>query len=178
MGAMQLGLPQSQAARSPWRLLGCLCAAVRTDLFLAVFRPTVAVRVMLLGLILPACNPAGSYSSSYQYAGTPGRAAHDVRGQHGEVPDDQALCVRYSTKAGWSHPYRVRATVISGGDLNQRTESYRFEPYATYVVIFWDAGQASIIKLSHFFGELSFLATPGVDLQGRPWTVAKTDYCW
>ena len=88
------------------------------------------------------------------------------------------ICARYETEAGWSQGYRVQATIIRGSDLNTRTRSYHYNAYSTYVVIFWDAGEASILELDEYYGGISIYGQTAKDQRGRRWQVASGGYCY
>ena len=85
------------------------------------------------------------------------------------------VCAKYKTSSGWSKGYSVQARKLTGSELNQATSSFNYEAWATYVVIFWDDDQASIIKMEMPF--LSAVGLQGVDQEGRKWEIAKTSYC-
>jgi hypothetical protein len=85
------------------------------------------------------------------------------------------VCAEY-TNTG--KKYEVEAQVVSGAELNRRTQSYDYETYTTYVVIFWAENQVSIIGLD-FGGGPSLLGSDGVDQQGYPWNVSTgTTFCY
>lgn len=84
-------------------------------------------------------------------------------------------CVRYETQEGWSQGYKVEATKLSGSELNTATRSYRFEGFATYVTVWWNQDEVTIIKMDYPY--LSAIESEGIDQQGRHWRVAKTSFC-
>jgi hypothetical protein len=86
----------------------------------------------------------------------------------------EAACVKYAVDYGWSHPYEVQAEVISGMDLNTAVGSYtRFKSYATYAVVFWGQGQASIFQLpAYSLDQLPMIATQVQDQDGRLWEIS------
>jgi len=86
--------------------------------------------------------------------------------------------VKYETDTGWSSGYSVVGTVIGGSDLNAATSTFNYEPLATYVVIFWSEGQASILKLSFYAGSISEFGQRATDQYGRAWRVAQTTLCY
>jgi len=89
--------------------------------------------------------------------------------------DRTTVCAHYAANYGWSDGYKVEATVSSGAELNHATGSFNYSPFDKYVVIFWSADQASVIKLDAPY--LSAIETEGEDQQGRRWKVAETDLC-
>lgn len=75
--------------------------------------------------------------------------------------------------------YKVEITLISGSELNQATGSLSYNVLATYAVVFWADGQATVIELDMFFGSLNEIGTYGSDQDGRPWHVSsRTSFCW
>ena len=86
------------------------------------------------------------------------------------------VCARYSLSSGWSKGYSVQATVMKGTELIKATGSYDYLSFATYVLIFWDNDEVSIIQLD--FPALSAVPMQGTDQQGRKWEVAKTNLCY
>jgi len=81
------------------------------------------------------------------------------------------VCARYlnSNKA-----YTVEAQVYDGGDLNRRTNSFNYDYFSTYVVIFWAQGQATVIDMGSLIGgTIGPFGARGTDQQGRPWEVRE-----
>lgn len=95
--------------------------------------------------------------------------------------EDREACVKYRKDFGWSKGYSVVATVISGSDLNSAVGSLsRFELFATYAIIFWDEGQASIYKLPYLsMGRLPTFEQEVEDQDGRKWKIKEGhDFCY
>lgn len=72
--------------------------------------------------------------------------------------------------------YQVEATIARGSELNQATGTWDYDGFATYVVIFWDRDQATIIQLESAW--LGAFPVAGVDQQGRGWKVTKSSICY
>ena len=86
------------------------------------------------------------------------------------------VCATYSNSG---KKYKVEGQILKGTELNQRTNSYDYNSYSTYVVIFWANDQATIIELDYYFGSLGPIGSDGKDQQGKPWKVEKGHlYCW
>ena len=90
--------------------------------------------------------------------------------------EGETVCAKYRTDNGWSKSYKVEATIIKGTELNQATRTFEYNAFATYVVIFWDKDQASIIEMSWPY--LSPIGQEGEDRRGVKWEVAKTSFCF
>jgi hypothetical protein len=85
------------------------------------------------------------------------------------------ICAKYRTSSGWSQAYKVDATIIKGYELNQATGSYSYQGYDTYVVIFWDQDEASVIQMESPY--VTYMDGPGYDQQGRAWQIHKGSFC-
>jgi hypothetical protein len=95
-------------------------------------------------------------------------------GQNADAMDTVQACAKYQTQDGWSHGYQVEAHVGYGSDLNQATGTLSYQPFSTYVVIFWAQNQASVIKLLMGFGTLTFMESEGIGQDGRHWRVSQS----
>lgn len=90
--------------------------------------------------------------------------------------EKQIVCAKYRKDYSWSSGYRVEATIIKGVELNKATVTFNYKPISTYVVIFWDKGQASIIELD--FPILTGVGQSGEDQKGRKWEISKSSICF
>ncbi|GGK17129.1 hypothetical protein GCM10011394_27890 [Luteimonas terricola] len=84
-------------------------------------------------------------------------------------------CVKYEMEYGWSKGYAVEATVLQGSELNEKVGSFtRFSSFATYAVIFWGEGQATILKLPAMsVGSLPMFEGQAEDQEGRRWKIKE-----
>src|SRR5579859_6020264 len=78
------------------------------------------------------------------------------------------VCARYQNSG---QTYHMAAVVDSGAALNAVSNTFRFNAFSQYVVIFWAPGQATIIELQ--FGGLTAFWSDGTDQEGRMWSVAR-----
>lgn len=113
----------------------------------------------------------------------------EPRSQGGVSTKYTQKCVaQYSSENGWSKKYTVNVTFISGMRLNEATNSFDYPAYSNYAVIFWDKGEASVIKLSTFLGcsvditQQCILNVVG-DIKGQDqeeteWKICVRDYCY
>jgi hypothetical protein len=90
--------------------------------------------------------------------------------------EEKYLCVKYKTNYGWSKNYKVKATVLDGYELYYKTYDSKYNMYSTYVVIFWQPEQASIIELDYHY--ISYGGTNGKDQESRKWIVSDSTYCY
>jgi hypothetical protein len=77
--------------------------------------------------------------------------------------EKRTVCAKYMTDHGWSNGYKVQATLITGSELNSATRSFNYNVLSSYVVIFWDVGEASILELD--FPYLSAMGQSAKDQQ-------------
>lgn len=84
------------------------------------------------------------------------------------------ICAKYQTQQGWSKAYEVQAQIYSEQEYFEAIgQSSLFANFLTsYVVIWWDYGQASIIKLDGMYSGSLLFSPTGVDQGGRQWRVA------
>jgi hypothetical protein len=99
----------------------------------------------------------------------------------------QTCEVKYQTQDGWSKKYTVDVTFISGSELNTATNSFKYNAFSVYAIIFWSKDEATVIKVKTFltcgtevekscitntFGDLK-----GIDQEDREWNICKDDIC-
>jgi len=85
------------------------------------------------------------------------------------------VCVKYKKDFGWSKGYAVQGIVINGAELNRAVGSFtRFRPFSTYLVVFWEEGQASIFELPPLaMGQVPMFETDVEDQYGRKWKIKE-----
>jgi hypothetical protein len=86
------------------------------------------------------------------------------------------VCAKYRTQYSWSDGYRVEATKATGRELNQATHSFDYNAFSTYVVIFWDRGEASIIEMD--WPTISAFGSEGEDMRGVRWEISTSSFCY
>ncbi|WP_207263256.1 hypothetical protein [Desulfovibrio sp. Huiquan2017] len=93
--------------------------------------------------------------------------------------------VEYAVNYGWSEKFKREIDFYTGQELNEATNSYSYEYFVTYALIWFDQDQVAIVKLSrNAIGgadELSvesLLISPveGVDKSGRTWRFSTPLY--
>jgi hypothetical protein len=86
----------------------------------------------------------------------------------------QQVCARYETRAGRSQGYRVDARILTGSELNQKTNSSAFSMLSKYAVIFWNPGEeAAVIELVPSPFGIQPDGTKGRDQRGRQWELSS-----
>lgn len=100
----------------------------------------------------------------------------------------QVCKASYKTESGWSKKYTVEITFMTGLELNQATNSFRYSSYSVYAIIFWDQGQATIIKLSSYLvcgteATKDCITNTIGDLKGKDqdedeWKICINTYCF
>lgn len=92
--------------------------------------------------------------------------------------------VKYERADGWSGPYNVECTYISGDELNFATGTLQYLTSSIYAVVFWAPNQATIIKLNDtglygltaYTGCINAVAPQhtGTDQTDRTWRVCQS----
>ncbi|MCC9019002.1 hypothetical protein [Flavobacterium lipolyticum] len=100
----------------------------------------------------------------------------------------QTCTVRYMTQDGWSKKYVIEVTFLTGSELNEATNSYKYSSYSTYGVIFWGNKKASVIKLISYTlcgseVDKDCITNTYSDLKGKDqdddeWKICVSDYCY
>ncbi len=99
----------------------------------------------------------------------------------------QTAKVRYQANFSPSQWYTIDVTFATGTELNQATRTFNYTTYKNYAVVFWDAGEATIIQLDGYLVcGFSFEASclpftgkmKGQDQQGRSWEVCTAQFCF
>jgi hypothetical protein len=85
------------------------------------------------------------------------------------------VCAKFESQSGWSDPRKVEATIIEGSELNRATNSFDYQSFSTYVVIFWHHGAASMIEMDS--PELTANGQEGKDQHGLKWEITKNSVC-
>lgn len=120
------------------------------------------IALIILFLLLPAGNNSFALSTPTI--------------EQSEINNEVQVCANYQTQDGWSEGYVVNAEILEGSELNERTDTFNYVSYSHYAVIFWDYGQASIIKLQLYFGSIGYTPTEGTDQSGRKWKLSTATY--
>lgn len=79
------------------------------------------------------------------------------------------ICAQY-TSTGKS--YHVTATSETGAELNQATQTFNYNSFGQYIVIFWTQNQASVIEMLGVFGGPTYIPNSGTDQEGRTWQIS------
>lgn len=89
--------------------------------------------------------------------------------------ETEKVCIKYRKSYGWSKGYAVEGTVMRGSALNRSVGSFsRFKRFSTYVIVFWDEGEASIFDLPrHAYGRPPLFWMVVRDQEGREWRIKK-----
>ena len=87
----------------------------------------------------------------------------------------QKMCVKYQVNYLWSKGYYVDAYLAKGNIINSKASSLPLEDNSTYVVIFWNSENVSLIKITQ--DSVSALEQEGVDLRGIRWRISNSSLC-
>lgn len=94
--------------------------------------------------------------------------------------------VRYATQEGTSQWYDVQPAFLLGSELNEATRTWNYAPFNSYVVVFWQPEEATVIKVTDLIicgQEFTESCLPilgrvkGSDQQGRTWEVCTGLIC-
>jgi hypothetical protein len=80
------------------------------------------------------------------------------------------ICATYTNT---ERSYHVQATKRTGAELNSATNSFSYNTFSTYIVIFWAQNQASVIQMDGFVTFPSVFPMSGSDQEGRPWQIVQ-----
>lgn len=86
------------------------------------------------------------------------------------------LCVKYwrPSYSSWSRGYKVNAYLLDASEMNQATQSYNHSYLNNYVLIEWDNGGYSAIKVRLY--ENFIFRVEAEDQHGRRWQLKKNDF--
>ena len=85
------------------------------------------------------------------------------------------VCAKYKNTG---KSYSVEALVYDGSELNSATNSFNYNSFSTYVVIFWSSEQATIVELDYYFGSIGIFGLNGKDQRGYPWEIREGTICF
>ena len=78
-------------------------------------------------------------------------------------------CVKYMNTG---KIYSKELNFLSGSELNLATISRDYSSLADYVVVFWNPGEASVIKMDYPFFGIDGWGSKGSDRRGARWEVS------
>lgn len=91
--------------------------------------------------------------------------------------------LKYETPEGWSDAFEVECMYATGPELNELMQSFRFDVFYAYVVVFWTEDQASVIKIEGFTAcapeakrgcaDRPLRKLKGIDQDGIQWEVCR-----
>lgn len=58
--------------------------------------------------------------------------------------------ISYQTEEGWSDEYKMEVTFVTGQELNRKTNSFDFDYFGEYVLIWFSQDQVAIVKIDEF----------------------------
>lgn len=82
------------------------------------------------------------------------------------------ICAEYKNTG---KKYKVAATMLYGSELNAHTNSYDYDTYSKYAVIFWGNKQTSIIKFDSSFCP-GYTGCDGQDQRGYTWHIDTNSF--
>ncbi len=91
--------------------------------------------------------------------------------------EEVEVCVKYKKEYGWSTGYKVAADLMKGSALNRATNSHLYISSSTYVIVWWDYAECSILRLDYYYGSISVIGVEATDQEGRKWKVSQSTLC-
>lgn len=97
-----------------------------------------------------------------------------------EVRED--ICVQYeireSFNSGWSKKYKVEGIFYDGSELNFKLRTLEFNSFDSYLAVFWDRDEVSLIQLeSKYYGSI-IGDSYGIDQRGIKWKISDGYMCY
>lgn len=81
------------------------------------------------------------------------------------------ICLKYVST---NKIYKVQATLLTGSELNQSSNSFDYDAFKKYVAVFWSQDEVTLIKLEGLImDDFPMFETLGTDQSGRAWKVKK-----
>tara|TARA_Y100000813_G_C23849291_1_gene205769 strand:+ start:62 stop:397 length:336 start_codon:yes stop_codon:yes gene_type:complete len=76
--------------------------------------------------------------------------------------------------------YKIEIQIFKGSELNKKTNTFNYNSFSRYGVIFWSNDQATIIEFDYFLGSFPTLyGVNGKDQRGYPWEVRSGhNFCY
>jgi hypothetical protein len=99
----------------------------------------------------------------------------------------EAECRYYKSEYETSPWYTLQVDLMTGGELNSATQSYSYNSYSDYAVIWFGKGEAAIVEIENYLmtgsqfsvQDLGTTTTlEGTDEQGVRWEICLSDYCY
>ena len=85
------------------------------------------------------------------------------------------VCYVGDTESGYSHRYKVAGIKLSGSELGMAVRNmFKYNSFDYYVVIFWDKGEATILKMNSSF-DPGLFDSEVTDQYDRKWKIRKQD---
>jgi hypothetical protein len=87
---------------------------------------------------------------------------------------EQYACVQYQRKDfSWGDPYKVPAKIITGTQLFEATQEYKYKSYYNYAIVTWPNGGYSALELPSYQDDLPFSYTNTKGQHDRIYRIKK-----
>lgn len=81
-------------------------------------------------------------------------------------------CIQYQRQDNtWGSSYRVPGDVLSGDDLNDVLNTYRFSSFQNYIIVRWPNGGYSLFEVPGYLSSLPYTYRAVRDQNGRSYRV-------
>ncbi len=83
-------------------------------------------------------------------------------------------CVQYQkADYSWGDPYKVPVTIVTGSQLNEATNSYKYQSYSNYALAEWPNGGYSALEMPSYYDDLPYSYTNTKDQNGRKYRIKE-----
>jgi len=87
----------------------------------------------------------------------------------GVASDRVNICAQFSATG---QTYHVIAISTNGSELNETTDSLKYNLLSSYIVISWAEDQTTVIEMDGPFSEPTYVQTRGTDQEGHLWEIS------
>ena len=79
------------------------------------------------------------------------------------------ICAQFSATG---QAYHVRAVSTNGSELNETTDSLKYNLLSSYIVISWAEDRTTVIEMDGPFSRPTYGQTRGTDQEGHLWEIS------
>jgi hypothetical protein len=90
------------------------------------------------------------------------------------IAAEQYACVQYQRKdSSWSDPYKVPGQIVTGKQMFEATNDYKYNSYNNYALVEWPNGGYSALELTSYQNEIPSFYSNTKDQNGRTYRIKK-----
>jgi hypothetical protein len=87
----------------------------------------------------------------------------------GVASEQVNVCTQFSATG---QTYHVTAISTNGSELNETTDSLKYNLLSSYIVISWGEDHTTVIEMDGPFSGLTYVQTRGTDQEGHLWEIS------